>query len=196
MSNEQLWEGTFGDQYTVRNDVDMPRADWWHRVCQRYDFANVLEVGCNVGHNLRDIAQYLDEPSLAWGMDINSQALKLAKQRYPDINFVRASGLDIPFRDQYFDMVFTAGVLIHQTPETVQSMMQEIIRVSAKYVMSIEYESDVFEEIPYRGQSGALFKGPWGEVYEKRYGLRLLEKVELGREHGFDFCTATILTAH
>lgn len=195
MSNEHIWYGKFGTEYTARNDRDFsPRYEWWRLVCEKYDFDNVLEVGCNNGMNISHIASQLDHPSMAWGCDINPAALELAKQRHPGLNIVMASGLDLPFKDDYFGMVFTAGVLIHQTPATVETMMQEIIRVSRQYVMAIEYENDIFTEIPYRGLTGALFKGPWGEVYEKRYGLKLIEKVYLDKEMGFDRCCAWCLT--
>ena len=62
--------------------------------------------------------------------------------------------------------------------------------------MSMEYESDIFEEIPYRGLKNALYKGPWGQVYEKRYGLKLLNTVKLDKREGFDDVTVTILGRH
>lgn len=193
MSN--IWAGDFGNEYTRRNDKDYsPRKKWWDLVCKKYNFSNVLEVGCNTGMNLRDIVPHLDHPSCAWGVDVNESAIERAKGKDPKTNFVTSSGLNLPFRDGFFDMVFTAGVLIHQSPETVEMMMQEVIRVSDWYVMAIEYDGDVFTEIPYRGMPGALFKGPFGDVYEKRYGLRLIEKDRVGKEYGFDDCTAWVFS--
>lgn len=190
MSNEHIWYGKFGDEYTKRNDKDFqPRAAFWNMVCDRYGFANILEVGCGSGMNLSMIAGRLDHPSCAWGIDINQTAIGLCKMRNPELNVVLSSGLDLPFRDEYFDAVFTAGVLIHQTPDTVEHMMQEIIRVSNRFVFAIEYEDEIFKEVEYRGMKGALFKGPWGDIYEKRYGLKLLDKEPAGKDVGFDSCT-------
>jgi pseudaminic acid biosynthesis-associated methylase len=195
MSNEHIWKGEFGDEYTKRNDKPFKeRQKWWDYVTNKYHYFSVLEVGCNKGHNLDMISPYLDHPSCAWGVDLNEDAVMKAKALFPYFNIVLSSGLDLPFKDDYFDMVFTAGVLIHQSPSTVETMMQEIIRVSRKWIMAIEYDAEVFTEIPYRGLSGALFKGPFGEVYEGRYGLRLLEKTPVGADQGFDRCTAWILS--
>lgn len=197
MTNEGIWSGKFGDEYTERNkSAYSNRLAWWQKFCRDYRFKSVLEVGCNVGANVGMIAAQTNEDKSTWGCDINENALIQARKNEPSLNFVYASGLDLPFKDEFFDLVFTAGVLIHQTPETVEAMMQEIIRVSAKYVMSMEYESDIFEEIPYRGLSHALYKGPWGQVYEKRYGLKLLNTVKLDKREGFDDVTVTILGRH
>ncbi len=195
MSNEKIWAGKFGTEYTKRNDGDYsPRRDFWEAFTKRYSFANVLEVGCNTGMNLRDIAWHVDHPANVWGVEINTEAVQLARDRNNCINFCQCSGLDLPFRDEYFDLVFTAGVLIHQTPDTFEVMMQEIMRVSNNYVMAIEYEADVFTEVPYRGLEGALYKGPWGDIYEKRYGLRLIESKKVGKDAGWDDCRLWLFT--
>lgn len=194
MSNEHIWSGTFGDEYNKRNDKTFaPRQKWWDFVSETYQFCSVLEIGCNKGINLDMISRHLDHPGMAWGIDVNADAVKKAKSLYPDLNIVLGSGLDLPFKDDYFEMAFTAGVLIHQSPSTIEHMMQEVIRVSCKWIMAIEYEADIFTEIPYRGLEGALFKGPFGDVYTGRYGLKLVEKVPVGMEMGFDACTAWIL---
>jgi len=194
VSNEHIWSGTFGDEYNKRNDKGFAeRQKWWDYVAEKYLFCNVLEIGCNKGHNLSAISIHLEHPSMAWGVDINETAIEMCKARNPGLNVVLSTGLDLPFKDHFFEMVFTAGVLIHQSPATVEHMMQEIIRVSSKYVMAIEYDADTFTEVPYRGLSKALFKGPFGDVYTGRYGLKLIEKLPVGVDVGFDACTAWIL---
>jgi ubiquinone/menaquinone biosynthesis C-methylase UbiE len=132
------------------------------------------------------IAQHLPTYGNAWGCDVNQKALNISHIRHKEINAVKCSGFNLPFRDDYFDLVFTAGVLIHQSPSEVEVMMQEIIRTSGKYVLALEYANDIFEEIPYRGNKDALFRGPYGDIYEKKYGLRLVEYGHMGKEEGFD----------
>lgn len=194
MSNEHIWSGDFGNEYNKRNASSFnERRQWWDYVCDKYQFCSVLEVGCNKAHNLAHISRHLDHPSMAWGVDVNQEAVGKAKALYPDLNLVLSSGLDLPFKDDFFDMAFTAGVLIHQSPLTVEHMMQEVIRVSRRWVMAIEYDADIFTEVPYRGLSGALFKGPFGDVYTGRYGLKLVECLPVGANSGFDNCTCWIL---
>lgn len=187
MSNVDLWSGTFGDDYTVRCDKDYsPRTPFFGGIMALTKAMTILEVGCNTGQNLDIIAQCLPTPSNAWGCDVNQRALNISHIRHKEINTVKCSGFDLPFRDSYFDLVFTAGVLIHQPPSEVETMMQEIIRVSGRYVLAIEYANDIFEEIPYRGNSSALFRGPYGDIYEKKHGLRLVEYGFLEKGEGFD----------
>lgn len=195
MTNESLWYGSFGDEYTVRNDCDfLPRRNFWTRMMDLTDAQLVLEVGCSSGHNLELISDNLLKKCHAWGVDVNAKALSILHARRPGINAAQVTGFDLPFRDDYFDLVFTAGVLIHQRPEEVEMMMQEIIRVSAKYVLAVEYYNDIFLEVPYRGHDGALFKGPYGEIYERKYGLRLIERGRVGKADGFDDCFYWLLS--
>jgi pseudaminic acid biosynthesis-associated methylase len=183
MSNQPLWSESFGDEYTVRNDGDFDaRCDFFKDLFKRYPVKNILEVGCNTGTNLIGLSN-------AWGCDVNQKALRMCRTRHNEINAVYASGFDLPFKDDVFQCAFTCGVLIHQKPGEVEGMMQEIIRVSSQYVLAMEYASTMFQEIPYRGQKEALFKGPYGEIYEKRYGLRLVETGFLGHDKGFDEIT-------
>lgn len=187
MSNVDLWAGSFGDDYTVRCDRDYtPRTKFWGDIIYNTKAKNVLEVGCNTGQNLDLISEYLPKPDNAWGCDVNRKALNVCHVRHKELNVVRCSGFDLPFRDNYFDLVFTAGVLIHQPPSEVEVMMQEIIRVSSRFVLALEYSNDIFEEIPYRDKVGALFMGPYGDIYEKKYGLRPVDYGFLVKESGFD----------
>lgn len=191
MSNEALWSESFGDEYTVRNDGDFDaRREFFLELFKRFPVKNVLEVGCNNGANISKIDI---PPSRIWGCDVNDKALRGCRMRHNEINSVYASGFDLPFKDGTFQCVFTCGVLIHQKPVEVEGMMQEIIRVSSQYVLAMEYGATMFEEIPYRGQRNALFKGPFGEVYEKRYGLRLRETGFLDHSKGFDDVTYWML---
>lgn len=195
MSNVDLWAGSFGDDYTVRCEKDYtPRMKFWGDIIYRTKIKSVLEVGCNTGQNIGLISEYL--PTFAWGCDVNQKAINTLHVRHKELNAVRCSGFDLPFKDDYFDLVFTAGVLIHQSPSEVEIMMQEIIRVSNKFVLAMEYGNDIFEEIPYRGQNGALFRGPYGDIYEKKYGLRLVDHGFVKKEEGWDDLNFWLFSKH
>jgi ubiquinone/menaquinone biosynthesis C-methylase UbiE len=71
----------------------------------------------------------------------------------------------IPLADESIDLVFTAGVLIHIHPNDLLKAMSEIVRVSKRYVLCMEYFSHQPEEILYRGQKGLLFKRDFGSFY-------------------------------
>lgn len=164
---ERLWAGDFGDAYAERNaDADRGRAEFWSDVLERLAPTSVLEVGCNVGGNLRWIAESV-EPSMVAGIDVNSAALSVLSERLPEVDARLATGRDLPYADESFDLVFTTGVLIHQASGDLEAMMKEIVRCSRRWILCGEYADDHEVEVPYRGQPGALFRRDYGSIYKQ-----------------------------
>src|SRR4051812_182933 len=111
---EALWSGDFGDDYVQRNiDAERGRRDFWVERLDDLKPASALEVGCNVGGNLRWVAEAIGEPAVA-GVDVNEKALEVVRERFPGIDARRATGTGLPFDDGQFELTFTIGVLIHQ----------------------------------------------------------------------------------
>ena len=182
-STTAFWAGKNGDAYSSRcKKVPEERADYWQKVVERYRPENMLEVGCNVGGNLQYIP--LDHHCL-FGVDVNKWALTELKKAYPLMNGVYGTIYDLPFKNSFFDMVFTCGVLIHVPPKYVKEAMLELIRVSKHYVMIMEYFNPYFESITYRGKSLRLWHCPYATEMKK---LGLIPEVEgrAGVDRGFD----------
>jgi pseudaminic acid biosynthesis-associated methylase len=182
---EQLWAGEFGDDYVERNThAEEGRRDFWHEQLDRLGARTALELGCNVGGNLRWIAERLGTDNVA-GIDINQRALDVLRRRMPGVDARRASVLAVPFADASFDLVFTMGVLIHQAPEHLDTVMREIVRCSSRYVLCGEYYADELTTVPYRGQEGALFKLDFGARYRQLFpDLTLIDTGFLPRSEG------------
>jgi pseudaminic acid biosynthesis-associated methylase len=176
---EQIWGGQFGNEYVERNRVNPAlRQDFWRGIVTRYASGSVLEVGCNLGANLRPLSIVAAGTSLT-GIDINATALGELHRTEPSVRLSRASASALPFADASFDLVFTCGVLIHQPPELLPFVMDEVVRCSRRYVLCAEYFSPETVEVPYRGQTRALFKSDFGRIYAERHPLRLLERTLL-----------------
>jgi hypothetical protein len=112
-----------------------------------------------------------------FGVDINPTALREVRASLPDVNAVHSPARSLPFRDARFELTYTTGVLIHQAPESLPIVMSEVVRCSSRYVLCGEYHADELEEVPYRGERGALYKRDWGALYESLFPeLRLLER--------------------
>jgi pseudaminic acid biosynthesis-associated methylase len=185
-----LWRSEFGSAYTDRNDHDRPeRVESWRRLLAGIAPRRVLEVGCNVGWNL----VYLDRlgiPEL-YGIEPQAGAVARGRIRRPDLNVLVGTAFDLPFRDQFCDLVFTSGVLIHIAPESLGTALDEMYRVSRRWIAAIEYDDPVEQEIAYRGHDGALWKRDHREAWRARHpDLRLVRQLELRAEHGYDNCTA------
>jgi pseudaminic acid biosynthesis-associated methylase len=187
---EELWSGPFGDSYSERNaEAGNGRGVFWDRLLTAHPVQRVLEVGCNVGANLQWIINHV-APAETFGVDVNKEALTRLRARLPDINAVAGLGRDLPFRDRWFDLVFTTGVLIHQPDSTLPLVMQEVVRVSRRYVLCGEYFAAETVEVPYRGQDGALFKRDYGRLYQELFPeLALVDRGFLGHADGWDDVT-------
>jgi spore coat polysaccharide biosynthesis protein SpsF len=187
---EQLWAGSFGDQYAVRNeDAGAGRDAFWDQLLSDHPVRNVLEVGCGLGANLRWIVPHLAAGEV-YGVDVSHPALRRIRERLPTVNAVSAAARSLPFRDSLFELVFTAGVLIHQPDSTLPLVMSEIVRVSRRLVLGVEYQSSEQVEIAYHGESGALFKRDYGRLYRDLFPeLRPVDEGFLARSDGWDDVT-------
>lgn len=187
---ERLWAGEFGDDYLDRNrTAGDTRAPFWNKLLESISVRRALEVGCNVGANLRWLAERLG-PEHVYGVDINLHALAALRLAHPHINAVWSPGRELPFRDRWFDLAFTAGVLIHQPDITLPLVMSEVVRCSRRYVLCAEYCADQPTEVPYRGQEGALFKRDYGRLYSELFpDLGLIDRGFLSRADGWDDVT-------
>ncbi len=189
-SQLNLWRSEFGRDYTDRNDREKPeRVTSWGRVIEGIAPARVLEVGCNVGWNL----EYLRRLGVAelYGIEPQLYAVERARWRGPQFGVVQGTAFDLPFKDRWFDMAFTSGVLIHISPDTVGAALDEIYRVSKKWIVAIEYDDTKETEINYRGHAGALWKRDHGALWMTRFpDLKEIRRIELAAPDGYDDCTA------
>jgi pseudaminic acid biosynthesis-associated methylase len=187
---EDLWSGDFGDAYVDRNlDAYGQRESFWRQRRDTLGFASALEIGCNVGGNLQWLADLLDEGTV-FGVDVNRKAISTLHERVPTANAIWSPGRELPFRDRWFDLVFTMGVLIHQPEESLPLVMGEMVRCSHRYVLCGEYFAEETEEVPYHGQDGALFRRDYGRLFREEFPeLTEVERGFLGRDEGWDDIT-------
>lgn len=189
---EELWGGDFGDAYIERNrNAADARGPFWNALLDEFPVRRALEVGCNTGANLRWLVGRVPE---VYGIDVNQRALAELRRTLSDVNAVHAPARQVPFRDGWFDMVFTMGVLIHQPPQALPLVMSEIVRSSSRYVVCGEYFAEEPTEVPYRGQRGALFKRDFGGMYLELFPELVLRKQGfLSRAEGWDDVTWWVL---
>jgi len=182
---EENWTSEHGDQYNTRNPKTIEETDQLYlknynlkRSSLNEEFLGdlkrdikILEVGCNMGAQL-DGLKKMGFTNL-FGIDVNRESLKVAKNNF-DAMF--GSALDLPFKDNYFDLVFTSGVLIHISPKDLKQVTEEIVRCSKKYIWGFEYFSDTAKEIPYRGKENLLWKNNFSKFYLNNHNLDLIKE--------------------
>jgi pseudaminic acid biosynthesis-associated methylase len=195
-SQLDLWRSEFGRDYTDRNDREKPeRVETWRRLLDLGDDRTApqraLEVGCNVGWNL----EYLRRLGVSelYGVEPQPYAVERARWRGPMFGVLQGTAFDLPFRDRWFDIAFTSGVLIHIAPSTIGEALDEIYRVSRRYIIAIEYDCETEQEVHYRGHSAALWKRDHGALWQSRYpDLCEIRRMSLGAADGYDDCTAHV----
>ncbi|MBA3845739.1 MAG: methyltransferase domain-containing protein [Planctomycetes bacterium] len=187
---EALWSGEFGDAYVDRNTgVHDRRGEFFAPLLRRFPARRVLEVGCNLGGNLRWMAESVP-PHEVYGVDVNQKALRQARAALPDVNLLSCPGRELPFRDGWFDLVFTMGVLIHQPEQSLPLVMQEMVRCSRRWILCGEYFAEKITEVPYRGVEGALFKRDYGTLFQELFPeLIARDRGFLGKADGWDDIT-------
>jgi spore coat polysaccharide biosynthesis protein SpsF len=193
-SLEQLSAGNFGAAYIERNRLlDERRASFWSGLVHAWPIRSVLEIGCGQGGNLKPLAAALD-PHDVWGVDVNEDALALARIHAPGVNVVASRARRLPFRDGLADLAFTVGVLIHQPETTLPIVMAELVRCSARFVLWAEYHAAATEEVPYHDQPGSLYRRDYGAIYRELFPeLELRGEGFLSPEDGFDRLTWQLL---
>ena len=89
----------------------------------------VLEIGLGQG---ADSMQIIKRGAIYYGIDLTEESIKRLKERFSLFNLpykevVKANALTIPYENDFFDIVYTHGV-IHHSPE-IKKIVNEIYRV-------------------------------------------------------------------
>lgn len=169
--NEQVdfWRGDFGNAYTDRNNLDpsllRARTAMWAKILHHTlaaPPASILEVGCNIGVNLRALRTLTGATPMAVEPNDKARGILVEDGVVAPENLRAGIASKIDFADGAADFVFTSGVFIHIHPDDLHASMREIHRVSKRYVVSVEYFNDSPAEISYRGHANKLFKRDFG----------------------------------
>ena len=187
-----VWKSDFGREYSDRNTLDPEALDHLHRknygVSRREinetflrdiaKGANFLEVGCNTGNQLL-MLQQMGYSNLS-GIELQPYALEIAVRRLPGVALKLGSAVTLPYEDSSFDVVFTAGVLIHIAPKNLPQALDEIYRCSRDFIWGMEYYAPKVTEVNYRNHSGLLWKMDFARCYLERFlDLELVKEQRL-----------------
>ena len=183
------WMDSFGNEYTDRNALTLEELDRAYK--ENYGITRnelnhafvgdlnrsikILEVGSNIGNQLLFL-QKMGFNNL-YGIEINSYAVEHAKANTKNISIIQGGASNIPFKNNYFDLIFTSGVLIHIAPRDIEKALKEIHRCSKEYIWGFEYYADTYTELVYRGHKNLLWKTNFAGLY-----LDLFDDLELVKE--------------
>lgn len=185
-----LWQGSFGNSYHDRNRVNWEaRVPFWQSAIEYCTPASVFELGCGPGWNLQAIASVAPNTEL-YGADVNQAAVNEARAQGFEVQHIGQHGIAGLYQSGSMDLVVTAGCLIHIPPQDLERTMRQLVDLSARWVIAVEYDADVEEPVEYRGHTGALWRRPYGALYAA-LGLRQIAVIP--EAQGFDSCTGYLL---
>jgi len=177
----KTWEEQFGEEYLQRNVYSPTQLDVFYT--KNYGKTKtslnelflksipkdikILEVGTNIGNQLLHL-QSMGFTNL-YGIEIQDRAINYAKHRTDNLNIIKGDALDIPFKDGFFDLVFTHGVLIHISPSNIEQAISEIYRVSNKYIFGLEYFAENYTDIEYRREKNIMWKTNFMKLYLDKF---------------------------
>lgn len=171
-AQEAFWRGSFGDAYTERNagDAGHLRActALWASILSHLAGApprRILEVGANIGYNLRALRNLTDAELFAVEPNASARRVLADDGVVPPANVRDGVAAAIGLPDAAVDLAFTSGVLIHIHPDDLLAACREIHRVAGRHVACIEYFADKPEEVAYRGHRDRLFKRDFGAFW-------------------------------
>jgi len=181
-----IWKSEFGIEYTDRNIiVSESRLKAFKIMIDDLEINKILEIGCNVGHNLITLSKIGCFELI--GIEPLKYAVLKGRLLSNLISILEGDVYKIPFIDGYFDLVFTCGVLIHISLKNLFKAIDEIYRASNKYILIIEYYEEKETPIKYRGYNNLLWKRNFKKHFIERHpDLQLLRSGFWDKENGFD----------
>lgn len=164
---EHVWKA----QYDKRATLDIPdyKKSFWTKEGQEQlldvtlnliekipEAKSILDVGCGPGLFCEKLSKKGYD---VIGVDNSENTIELAKQKYPDINFMVADGYNLPFQDNQFDIVISIGAL--QCIVEHEKFLKELIRVSSKAVIISTLLKKKKSQNPMRTLKEQLKKDPF-----------------------------------
>lgn len=174
---EMFWAGEFGSNYINRNPSDFElaaRLALFAKIIDRTEeVASLIELGANIGNNLRVLHQLLSGAELA-AVEINQDAVDTLNN-WGKATVHHQSILEFQ-ADKQYDLSLICGVLIHMNSDVLPQVYDLLYKLSRRYICLVEYYNPSPVEVPYRGHSGKLFKRDFaGEILDSFPDLRLVD---------------------
>ncbi len=146
--------------------LDKEPMCWFSKVSNK----KVLDCGCGFGAHLIPFAK-LDYA--VFGIDISSEVLKKCKENLAGKNIKAvlkvADIRDLPFKDEFFDVVFSMGVVEHlQDYGKAVAEKARVLKKNGLYFIGVPYRWNFF--VPAKLLQQAL--GIWKLGHEKSFTIK------------------------
>lgn len=114
----------FWDEYTkTKGATSFPME-----ILEKYIKGEVLDLGCGDGTHASMVRKFFD--GNIYAIDPSEEIIEQAKRNYDNIFFKVASAYDLPYEDNFFDVVYAIDVIEHL--KEPKKMLSEVRRVLKK----------------------------------------------------------------
>ena len=107
-------ENRFGNSYGIF--IDKQEKAFLSQCFSKVENLKVLDLGCGTGR-LIEFANF--------GVDVSSNMLEVAKNKFPKKEFREASVSSIPFENDFFDFIFSFHVIMHLNKTSTLDFLNE-----------------------------------------------------------------------
>ncbi|MBI3443376.1 class I SAM-dependent methyltransferase [Candidatus Woesebacteria bacterium] len=144
VKNKDVLEGLWNKQFSTTYELDElsdNTKNYLTDLVKRLKVGIVLDNGCGTGR----IKKFFEKKGwVSYGTDLSSEALKIASRLSP-INLICAPSHNLPFKDEYFDLIIFWRVLHNIPLKTRKLAMQESARILKKggfFLCSVQSKED------------------------------------------------------
>ncbi len=167
--NKEFWD-KYADENEERYNEEF--AKFTRDLATSLHCTSVLEIGCGTGIDLR----LFTDTFQIHGIDLNDNALDIAKEKIPSANFKKGTITDLPFEDSSIDFVFTHQLLNYLDDDTLEKGVAEMYRVSGKYIMNCEKFGETEKQIDENHKFRNMLNR-W-----KNYKVKIVSNVDMHEE--------------
>ncbi len=131
----------------------------------------ILDFGCGTGATERYLKEFFPEAGI-FAIDSSAESIRTAKAMHLDgVTFVHSDEINVPFPDEYFDVIYSNGTFHH-----IESAQHETFAKELSRVCRIGGNIFIFENNPRNPlMMGAMRKNPFDAGATAIYPERLHE---------------------
>ena len=124
---------------------------------------NMLDVGCGNGNFLNNF--FKNKKIKKFGIEPSQAAINLCKKKHKNINFKKGFAHNLPFSDNKFDLVNIWSVLHWVDRSYYLQSLGELIRVTNKYLMVMDFFPKIEHRTKYKHKKGFFtFKSDFDKI--------------------------------
>ncbi len=140
----------------------------------------ILDIGCDGGTFTKKISEYTGSKDIT-GIDIYEASIKYASKKYPDLKFMVADCVKLPFKNETFDLITSSDVIEHvQNIDKFFSEAKRCLRKDGFFIISVANEKFLLFRIIWFfwiKMRGKVWKDAHAHKFNKKDLIKICEEI-------------------